>query len=89
MQLGTNNLAPFLFTKLLIPILTNISTPGTVRGVWISSSDAEGFSPKNGVDMDNLDYKMDKSAWLKYSMSKAGNVLRSKESAKCHGWNGS
>jgi len=50
MQLGTNNLAPFLFTKLLTPTLM-IKT--------VSSSGAEGFSPKNGVDMDNLDYKTD------------------------------
>lgn len=90
MQLGTNNLAPFLFTKLLTPTLiktAKVSPPGTVRVVWVSSSAAEGF-PKNGVAMDNLDYKTDKSPWLKYGMSKAGNVLHSKEYAKRHGWNG-
>ena len=91
MQLGTNNLAPFLFTKLLTPTLiktAKVSPPGTVRVVWVSSSIAEGFSPKNGVDMDNLDYKTDKSAWRKYGMSKAGNILHSKEYAKRHGSNG-
>lgn len=70
MQLGTNNLAPFLFTKLLTPTLikmAKVSPPGTVRVVWVSSSAAEGFSPKNGVGMDNVDYKTDKSAWHEQS----------------------
>ena len=44
-----------------------------MRVVWVSSPAAEGFSPTNGVDMDNLDYKKDKNAWLKYGVSKAGS----------------
>ena len=87
LQLGTNNVAPFLFTKLLTPILASTaktSPTGSVRVVWVSSSAAEGFSPTNGVDMDNLDYKTDKSAWHKYGVSKAGNVLHCKEYAKRH-----
>jgi retinol dehydrogenase 12 len=84
LQLGTNNVAPFLFTKLLTPILiktAKVEPPGTVRVVWVSSSAAEGFSPKNGVDLDNLNYKVDKAAWHKYGVSKAGNVLHAKEFA--------
>jgi retinol dehydrogenase-12 len=84
LQLGTNNVAPFLFTKLLTPILiktAKMEAPGTVRVVWTSSSWAEGGSPKNGVDMNNLNYKTDKSAWQKYGVSKAGNILHSKEFA--------
>ena len=91
LQLGTNNLAPFLFTKLLTPILAStakMSPPGTVRVVWVSSSAAEVFSPPNGVDMDNLDYKKDKDIWFKYGVSKAGNVLHSKEYAKRHAGDG-
>jgi retinol dehydrogenase-12 len=85
LQLGTNNLAPFLFTKLLTPILASTaktSPPGAVRVVWVSSSAAEALSPTNGVDMNNLDYKQDKSAWHKYGVSKAGNLLHAKEYAK-------
>jgi retinol dehydrogenase 12 len=85
LQLGTNNLAPFLFTKLLTPILASTakkSPPGTVRVVWVSSGAAELFSPTNGVDMDNLDYKNDKAAWHKYGVSKAGNFLHSVEYAR-------
>lgn len=41
LQLGVNNISPFLFTKLLTPVLisTAKSEPiGTVRVVWVSSS---------------------------------------------------
>jgi retinol dehydrogenase-12 len=85
LQLGINTIGPFLFTKLLTPILqaTAKQAPlGSVRVVWTSSSIAESLSPQNGVDLDNLDYKVDKSAWHKYGVSKAGNILHSKEYAK-------
>lgn len=85
LQLGTNNLAPFLFTKLLTPILASTaktSPSGSVRVVWVSSSMAELASPQGGVDFANLDYKIDKSASHKYGVSKAGNILHAKEYAK-------
>lgn len=91
LQLGTNNVAPFLFTKLLTPILlktAKLEPPGSVRVVWTSSSAAESFSPKNGVDIANLDYKTDQSAWHKYGVSKAGNYLHGREFAKRYGGEG-
>lgn len=91
LQLGTNCVAPFLFTKLLTPVLIStarLEPPGTVRVVWISSSAAEGFSPKYGVDIGNLEYKSDKSAAHKYGVSKAGNVLHAKEFARRFGGDG-
>jgi retinol dehydrogenase-12 len=84
LQIGTNNLAPFLFTKLLIPILAETaktSPPGSVRVVWTSSS-AVNFAPKEGVDMSNLDYKVDKNVWQKYGISKSGNYYHNSEFAK-------
>lgn len=84
-QLGTNNVAPFLLTKLLHPILAKTASTApkdSVRVVWVSSSGAEVYSPKGGVEMDNLDYKKDKNLWWKYGTSKAGNVLHSSEFAK-------
>jgi retinol dehydrogenase-12 len=87
LQLGTNNVAPFLFTKLLTPVLQKTAKsapPGTVRVIWTSSSMAEANAPTNGVDMGNLDYKVDKSAWQKYGVSKAGNILHAKEFAKLY-----
>jgi retinol dehydrogenase 12 len=87
LQLGTNNVAPFLFTKLLTSLLvkTAKSAPkGSVRVVWVSSSAAEFLSPKNGIEMDNLDYKKDKADWHKYGVSKAGNWYHATEFAKLH-----
>ncbi|PBP24810.1 short chain dehydrogenase reductase [Diplocarpon rosae] len=91
MQLGTNCLAPFLFTKLLTQLLkasAHLNVPGTTRVVWVSSSAAEAFSPKGGVDVGNLDYKVEKAAWHKYGLSKAGNLLHAKEFAKRYGNDG-
>jgi retinol dehydrogenase-12 len=87
LQLGTNNIAPFLFTQLLTPILASTaktSPTASVRIVWVSSSAAEVFSPTNGVDMDNLDYKNNMSASHKYGVSKVGNIFHCKEYAKRH-----
>ncbi|KAH7385138.1 hypothetical protein BKA64DRAFT_158607 [Cadophora sp. MPI-SDFR-AT-0126] len=91
LQLGTNNVAPFLFTKLLTPILkasAKVNPPGSTRVVWVSSSAAEAMSPKGGVDMANLDYKKDQAVWHKYGVSKAGNVHHAKEFAKRYGDDG-
>ncbi|KAF4619006.1 hypothetical protein G7Y89_g14843 [Cudoniella acicularis] len=91
LQLGTNNVAPFLFTKILTPILiktAKTASAGSVRVVWVSSSAAENFAPENGVDLDNLDYKKDKSTTYKYGVSKAGNVYHSREYARYYGKEG-
>ena len=87
LQLGTNNIAPFLFTKLLTPILVDTaksSPPASIRVVWVSSSAAGAFAPDSGVDMKNLDYKNDKGAWHKYGVSKAGNILQATAFADNH-----
>jgi retinol dehydrogenase 12 len=87
LQLGTNNVGPFLFTELLTPILVKTAKsapPGSVRVVWVSSSAAELMSPKNGVNLDNLDYKKDQPTYTKYGVSKAGNFYHSTEYAKHH-----
>ena len=86
-QLGTNTLAPFLFTKLLTPVLQQTAKTepeGSVRVVWVSSSAAAVCSPPNGVDMTNLTYERDESAWHKYGVSKAGNILHAAEYARRH-----
>jgi len=92
LQLGTNNLGPFLFTKFLTPILAKTAQtapPGSVRVVWVSSSSARRTSPTTGgVDMSNLDYKIDHGHWYKYGTSKAGNILHSSEYAKRYGKDG-
>lgn len=87
LQLGTNNIAPFLFTKLLTPTLVHTAKtapPSSVRVVWVSSSVAEVNSPIGGVEMDNLDYNREQSPQMKYGISKAGNALHAMEFAKRH-----
>jgi NAD(P)-dependent dehydrogenase (short-subunit alcohol dehydrogenase family) len=82
LQLGTNNIAPFLFTKLLTPILVTTAkneAPGSVRVVWVSSSVAHMLAPTGGVDMGNLAYETEKSKNHKYAISKAGNILHALE----------
>ncbi|KAJ5020639.1 hypothetical protein J3E73DRAFT_386549 [Bipolaris maydis] len=90
-QLGTNCVAPFLFTKLLTPLLVATAkkeSAGSVRVVWVSSAAAHVGAPKGGVDMQNLDYKKDAGAPTKYSVSKAGNVLHATEFQRRYGGEG-
>ncbi|MCJ1249411.1 hypothetical protein MMC30_006635, partial [Trapelia coarctata] len=85
LQLGTNNLGHFLFTKLLHPVLAETAKtapPNSVRVVWVSSSAAE-FAPKPAIIFENIDYKKkDEGAWIKYGRSKAGNVIHGAEFAR-------
>lgn len=85
-QLGTNCVAPFLFTQLLTPLLVNTAknaAPGSVRVIWVSSS-AISRSPPGGVNLNNMDYNKDASAWTKYGISKAGNYYYGTQFAKLH-----
>ncbi|UPK92890.1 hypothetical protein LCI18_003825 [Fusarium solani-melongenae] len=87
-HLGVNSLGTFMFTKLLTPKLveTAKSEPAaTVRVIWVSSSGAEILGEKSvGIDLDNLDYHIDKSEMYKYAISKVGNYLHGVEYAKKH-----
>ena len=78
-------MAPFLLTKLLHPILAETAKtapPDSVRVVWVSSNGAEYFSPKGGVDLDNMDLKVDRNTYSKYGITKAGNIFHASEFAK-------
>lgn len=83
-HLGINCVAPFLFTKLLTPVLRATAEKeedkGSVRVVWVSSMAAYIAAPSGGIDMQNLDYSK-KDAWqsAKYGISKSGNILHALE----------
>lgn len=84
LQLGTNCIAPFLFTQCLYPILVKtakIASKGSVRVVWLASS-AIGHAPIPAIDLDNMDYQRDESAMVKYARSKCANVLYAVEAAR-------
>ncbi|KAI1123105.1 short-chain dehydrogenase [Nemania abortiva] len=84
LQLGVNNIATFLFTRFLLPIM--IATAGSapvnsVRVVWVSSAAADG-APKPAIDFSNMDYAKNESQWQKYQRSKAGTILHACEAAR-------
>ncbi|KAF2491900.1 NAD(P)-binding protein [Lophium mytilinum] len=85
-HIGVNCVAPFLFTKLLTPILVataKTETPGTVRVVWVSSQGTELIGLKSiGLSLDNLDYHIPTEGQVKYALSKTGNWLQGVECAK-------
>lgn len=87
LNLGTNTVGTFLFTKLLLPTLlktAQISPKDSVRIIWVSSI-AVNLSPEDGLDIENLDYHEDQSAVTRYAISKVGNYLHSVELARRHG----
>lgn len=84
LQLGTNNVGHFLFTKLMYPVLAKTartSPTASVRVVWVSSA-AALRAPTPAVNFANMDYKNDESPQYKYTRSKAGNVLHACELAR-------
>ncbi|XP_014557851.1 hypothetical protein COCVIDRAFT_36709 [Bipolaris victoriae FI3] len=90
-QLGTNCIAPFLFTKLLTPLLVATAKKepaGSVRVAWVSSSAADVSAPKGGVDMQNLGYNKNTSTTAKYAVSKGGNILHALEFRRRYGGEG-
>ncbi|KAH8726372.1 retinol dehydrogenase 12 [Phaeosphaeriaceae sp. PMI808] len=85
LQMGTNCVAPFLFTKLLTPLLietAKISPAGEVRVIWVSSSAADRLSPKGGVDVPSIEKSVSNARWTNYGVSKGGNVLHAIEYQK-------
>lgn len=84
LQFGVNNLAHFLFTLFLQPLLeatASIAPKNAVRVIWVSSSAADG-APKPAIDFDNMDYHKEEGIWMKYARSKAMNVIHSAEFAR-------
>lgn len=87
-HLGVNCLGPFLFTKLLTPVLVATENdpatpPNTVRVIFLSSCAAELFCEKNtGFDLANLDYHVDKPSKYRYGISKLGDWAYAVELSK-------
>ena len=83
--MGTNCVAPFLFTQLLIPILkrTAASSPlGSVRVCWTGSIVIDTTAPQGGIVIEDLEYKEPVNQRVKYAQSKVGNLFLSVEMAK-------
>jgi retinol dehydrogenase-12 len=86
LNLGTNIIAPFLFTKFLVPILISTAKTepaGSIRVVWTSSFGTETFGEEAiGSLYDDLD-ALDKQPGMdRYAKSKAGGWLLGVEFAR-------
>lgn len=84
LQIGVNNLAPFLLTHFLRSTLVataQIAEKDSVRVIWVSSSAADS-APKPAIDFSNMDYHNEEGIWSNYSRSKAGNVIHAAEFAR-------
>ncbi len=86
LQLGVNCVGPYLFTKLLTPILVKTAkteSPGTTRVVWVSSTAIEAsYGLAGGIDLENLDYHKELSKWTTYAVSKSGVFFYGTELAR-------
>ncbi|KAJ6120150.1 short-chain dehydrogenase [Penicillium sp. IBT 18751x] len=80
LQFGTNMLGPFLFTKLLMPILVETAktaAPGSVRVLWASSLGIQVLSPNGGgmvLDESGAPKVLDNQE-TNYGQTKVGNVF--------------
>ncbi|KAI0596494.1 putative short-chain dehydrogenase [Biscogniauxia sp. FL1348] len=89
-HLGINCLGTFALTKLLTPILISTAqaekpSSGLVRVIWVSSSGTEITGEKSvGIQIDNLDYHIEKPYLYKYGVSKTGNWMHGVEYAERH-----
>jgi retinol dehydrogenase-12 len=92
LQLGTNCVGAYLFTKCLLPVLQKTvqdAPTGSVRVSWASSAASFLFSPTNGVTIDeNGDAVQHSDVYTAYGQSKAGNNLLAAEFAKRYGKDG-
>lgn len=85
LQLGTNCIAPFLFTKFLHPILrktAETAPANSVRVIWTGSLAIEISGAKGGMKLDDLHYNKGGSQEYKYGQSKAGNLFLGAEFAR-------
>jgi NAD(P)-dependent dehydrogenase (short-subunit alcohol dehydrogenase family) len=82
-HMGTNCLGPYLFTKLLTPILVKTAasvSPGSVRVVWATSSIVDMAGPPGGLRLsEQAPGKHNQDKAYNYSASKAGNWFLASE----------
>lgn len=91
LQIDSNTLGPFLFTKLLTPLLVQTaqsSPPGSVKVMWVASSATYLFSPPGGVEIGKLEDGREISPTYMYAESKDGMALLSLHFAKLYATEG-
>lgn len=84
-HVGTNCVAPLLFTQELLPQLqqaAKTAPEGSVRVIWTSSLMIETFSPKGGMDFKTIEQTATVDSNKDYAVSKVGNLFLSVEAAE-------
>lgn len=87
-HIGTNCVAPLLFTQLLLPQLrkaAKTAPEGSVRVVWTASLMVDSFSPPGGVDFQSIESGKTTNPNVDYAVSKVGNWFLCHEAAKAWG----
>ena len=93
LQFGTNMLGPFLFTKLLMPILVETAktaAPDSVRVLWASSLGIQVLSPSGGgmvLDESGAPKVLDNQQ-TNYGQTKVGNVFLAVKTQELYGSQG-
>lgn len=91
LQIGTNCLGPYLFTRLLLPVLQRTAAaapPGSVRVTWAASLATE-VSTAGGASFDEKgEPVVHGTKMANYAQSKAGNVLLAHEFLQRYGGGG-
>jgi NAD(P)-dependent dehydrogenase (short-subunit alcohol dehydrogenase family) len=83
-HVGTNCVAPLLFTQELLPQLQSAArsaASGSVRVIWTGSLMIETFAPKGGIDFQSIEAKATTDPNKDYAVSKSGNLFLAVESA--------
>lgn len=91
LQLATNCLGPFLFAKLLLPLLEKTAaqepTRSSVRVVWTGSQTMELAAPMHGIVIEEIENPPNDRT-RNYCNSKTGNFFLAKEFARRFGETG-
>lgn len=81
--MGTNDVGPYLLTKLLLPLIqaaAKTAQPNKARIVWAGSPIVE-MAPSGGMDLNHLNSPTDDSN-INYAISKVGNWFLASEFSK-------
>jgi NAD(P)-dependent dehydrogenase (short-subunit alcohol dehydrogenase family) len=83
LQFGTNHLAHFLLTELLLPVMKQTAKDTGVQGrIVIVASSGHDLTYPQGIRFDKLDSEEGYDAYRAYGQSKLANLLYAKELAK-------
>ena len=84
-HVGTNCVAPLLFTQQLLPQLQSAAAsapPGSVHVIWTGSLMIDTFAPEGGIDFSSIEAPSTTNPNRDYAISKCGNIFLAVEAAE-------